>query len=476
MRKFVATPEHIEHFHKSGTDMLAAGLSVPVPLEHQADAHALTASERAAARLTNNAGWVSKYEIAPVKDENGKEHQALFGHLDIPDPNIVKKLPHTIRWTSPWINSFTDGDGKKWDGVISHVALTSRPRITKQQPFPSIAAALSVLKPEVQGKPMALSRAGLLADGKPLYPMAFALWSGVKLADMPAEKKPKEPPPGKDAPPSPKGEEKEGMETPETGEKPGEMDMPGHMGMPGERPEESLIDADGDISAHHVLCELMKVAGIPVDEGVTKETFLHHAFKALMEHLKGKVGSAEMAKQNEPPANTPPGGSAPPPPLTAEQPPLYMSLEDMAKKAKSIADPNQRQLMEAMLSLQKKADSENGALRNAAFSLAGKTRNSRLDRLYRRLPTARAVEVKKRIDAMLPNAKFALSEDGTVTDSLDDALSLLEEGLVDLPELTRAHVNFTEEPVPKEYKGTMSDERAEELAARMTRHEPQPAA
>src|SRR5215831_4555786 len=108
-----ATPDLIKHWHEQGNAMLAAGLSIPVPVEHQKEATPLTSSERAARQLLNNAGWVDQYRLRPGN--------RLYAALDIQDESLVKKLPKTIRFTSPWINSFTDGNGKSWDGVITHL-------------------------------------------------------------------------------------------------------------------------------------------------------------------------------------------------------------------------------------------------------------------------------------------------------------------------------------------------------------------
>ncbi len=231
-RRLTVTPDGISHFHTSGKKMLDAGLSIPIPLEHQPHAKPLTHAERSAQQLKDNAGWVKDYTIHGDK---------LFALCDIEDPAIVKKLPTTIKWSSPWIYSFTDGDGTRWDGVISHLALTTRPRITQQQAFPNMAAALSLaanlradpltaaLIPRNQG--ISLSRAGLLTeDGTSLkakYPLAFSLWSGgvrlaaADLAPPPKEKKGPPKPPGKEGgkPPEKEGEESSSEE--------GESEIPG---------------------------------------------------------------------------------------------------------------------------------------------------------------------------------------------------------------------------------------------------------
>lgn len=174
-RKLVVTPELTSYWHEQGNAMLSAGLTVPVPFEHDFDAHPMTPADK----LKNNAGWVDKYFL---------KGDRLFSTVDIQDADVAKKLPGTIRWTSPWINSFTDGSGKEWQNVISHLALTTRPRIVEQAPFGSVAAALSIATPikswdEAGDKGICLSRAGMITnDGKPLYPMAFSLFSnGVVL-------------------------------------------------------------------------------------------------------------------------------------------------------------------------------------------------------------------------------------------------------------------------------------------------------
>ena len=129
-------------------------------------------------KLANNSGWVKEYKL---------KGDRLYSSLDIQDDTVAEKLPKTIRWTSPWINSFTDGNGQEWKNVISHLALTTRPRIVEQEPFGSIAAALSHSTParlKENKNGLYLSNAGLLNDDHtPSYPMAFSIWSGVRLSD-----------------------------------------------------------------------------------------------------------------------------------------------------------------------------------------------------------------------------------------------------------------------------------------------------
>ena len=135
-RKLVVTPDLTRYWHEQGNKMLGLGLPVPVPYEHDFSQHPMTPAEK----LRNNAGWVKEYRIKDV----GKRKDVLFGILDITDDDVAKKLPRTIRWTSPWFSSFPDGKGRDWHNVITHLALTTRPRIVEQEPFTGIAAALSI--------------------------------------------------------------------------------------------------------------------------------------------------------------------------------------------------------------------------------------------------------------------------------------------------------------------------------------------
>ncbi len=165
------TPELTKYWCEQGNAMLGTGLTVPIPAEHDFNAHPMTPADK----LLNNAGWVRGYTLRGDR---------LWATADIQDEEVARKLPTTIKWTSPWINSFTDGNGREWKNVVSHLALTTRPRITEQEPFASVAAALSMAAPirawsEVPAGGLCLSRAGLLEpDGMPRYPVAFSVMCG----------------------------------------------------------------------------------------------------------------------------------------------------------------------------------------------------------------------------------------------------------------------------------------------------------
>jgi hypothetical protein len=449
--KFEATPQRIQHFHDTGKRMLAKGLSIPVPLEHQQAAKPLNAAEKAANLLKDNAGWVQSYSL---KDGT------LFAQLDIPDPKIAEKLPTTIKWTSPWINSFVDGDGEKWDGVISHLALTTRPRIAQQQPFPSIAAALAIVNAmpvkKVFPKGLALSRAGFLKDGKPAYPMAFSLMTGIKLAEdeMPFKKKEgKE----KESKEKPKGEKPEG-EKPE-GDKP-ILDNE----MPFEPMVESIVDADGDISVYDVICDLLASEGYDVPEGTDKENFAERLYTVLMDKLKSKKDEGllgdTMDKKPEPPTGAPP--------IVPEQPPLFMSLEDVNK----ITDPAMKAMALSMLKLNKKVE----GYEQTAIAKATATRNKRIENLARSLPPKhRDMLVQK---AASPAMKFSIGDDGAVSDPMGDVLDILEAGMASLPTLLRTpSAQLAQMEHPKQYDGESTPEQIKNAVECLTRGLPkEPAA
>jgi len=447
-RKLKATADTIKHFHESGKAMLAAGLTIPAPLEHQPSALPLTAAERAARQLLNNAGDLKDFEVGELteKDAAGKPvvvKDVLFGQVDIQDAAVTAKLGKTIRWTSPYISSFTDGNGKRWDGVITHLALTSRPRIVKQQPFESIAAAMSFAATQKESswganliprdKGITLSRAGLLAgDGEdlhPVYPIAFAHWSGgIALAsdDMPEKKSDDKP-----AATPPEGLDK--------------------------APEKALVDAEGDISVYDVICDLLECEGYSLPEGTSKDNFAERMYTALMDKKKGSA----MEPDKTPPMTTP--APKTPPPVVQEQHPAYMSLEQAKEKAKAVTDPALRELLQAALSMQEGAARQTEALRKNAFAQAKNRRDQRIEELCRRVRTP---AFRDKIVAQAGAAAFSMSDDGMVQDSLSPMLETLEAGIRDLPTLlTTPAEQLRELAHPQEYQGdVVTTERAKAVA------------
>jgi len=122
-----ATPRRIRHWLRQGQRMLAKGLPIPVPWEHQDDAKP-DGAMHLAENATRNAGFVEGFFL----DRDGR----LWGKLDIPDADKARHIQKNVRFVSPELDdAWTDGDGREWKDIITHVALTPRPVHYKQTPF-----------------------------------------------------------------------------------------------------------------------------------------------------------------------------------------------------------------------------------------------------------------------------------------------------------------------------------------------------
>jgi hypothetical protein len=117
----------LSHWHNLGNRMVAAGVPIPVPLDHQDNAK-LGLDDVRAERVRNNGGWVDGYFIS------GNE---LWANLNIADDDIAKKVSSgAVRWVSPQIRkAYMTGDGTVWQNCISHIALCNVPRFQDQKPF-----------------------------------------------------------------------------------------------------------------------------------------------------------------------------------------------------------------------------------------------------------------------------------------------------------------------------------------------------
>lgn len=499
--KLEVTPELTKYWYDQGKAMLNAGLTIPIPYEHDFSAHPMTPKDK----LLNNAGWVKDYKLIDNR---------LFSEVDIQDKEVVKKLPTTIRYTSPWINSFTDGNGKKWNNVISHLALTTRPRITKQEPFKGldIAAALSLATPvfttgaEPDGKGLdlrnlpqegfSLSKANRLFVGKntqilqPRYPIAFSLTTGIALGDFPPSKdknKGKKPPMkgGGDKPPPNNGNDDFGGDLPDS-EKEGPprdndptnddtIDLP------------PLGDKAGDVSMEEVLCDLLRALGVDCQHDGDEQQFKRNLYAAAMKKVH-ELTSKGMNKEEQPkPGAVNQGKPSSPnqqtnPLLQQEQQPMYMGISTMSDKVSlsledinKITDPTMRTIALSMFSENAKlrADMEDSrkiseSLRAAKLKEANDLRTQKINLLGKISPN-----IKSELDTMvaLPNMALSMGEGGTIVDPMAQTISMLEKSLVNIPKLlTTDSKLLSVQPQPKDMD-TLSEEEenriAEDQARRM---------
>ena len=447
------TPQLTKYWAEQGNAMLSSGLTVPVPYEHDFNAHPMTAKDK----LLNNSGWVKEYRVKNAPD--GRK-DVLYSVLDIQDDEVAKKLPKTIRWTSPWINSFTDGKGKTWNNVISHVALTTRPRIVDQAPFNSIAAALSMatttkLDPVVALEDFCFSKAGRLVIRKkdkklrPQYPIAFSLYSGGIRLDEEED--------------GPGWLDEEGEEAED------ETDNANEDADPNQNP---LADQQGDVNLdvkmEELLCDILSVLGIPMPENVGPGEFKRALYEAGMKALKEMKDKKEASSDKnaaDAAANTKsPGGNQPNPLIQQEQQPMYMSLDEIKKlddghlktvalsmyneivKANTKAETNEKLLK----SMRDKTLAEEQAKR--------KTRINVLGRMSPRIAADLAA-----LEAQ-PQMALSMGEDGAVVDPMAQTLALLDKQLADMPKLFSTAVSdVTQQSQPAD-SGFMSEERSDELS------------
>lgn len=475
-RKLVATPELCKYWCDQGNKMIGLGLTIPVPYEHDFSAHPMTPKDK----LLNNAGEVREYRL-----KNGK----LFSSVDVQDPDVKGKIGHSIRWTSPWISSFTDGDGRKWDNVISHLALTTRPRITKQAPFGGIAAALSMAAPTGYNQKLftskatlqidgvgkdgfCLSRAGRLFEGKktkrlrPRYPMAFSMWAGgIKLAKEDAFSSKEELPPEEEEDDDDDDDLLGGGK--EDKDDDDDMDMAGLMN--------PLQDAGGDVKMEELLCDLLQALGVPMPDESNEQEFKRHLYEAAMSKIKeltskGMAGddpSKQPPDQNQPTTQQP-NASQPNPLIQQEQQPMFMSLEDINKlpdpmKGVALAMYAENQKIRAELDASNKIS---GGLRDARLKEASAARTARVGLLAKISPS-----MKADLDAMVAQPAMALSmgDGGIVVDPMAQTLIILEKGLGNLPRLlTMDAASLSVQAQPTD-ETMLSDAKSDEIAEGMAR-------
>lgn len=474
-----ATPDLIKYWHDSGNAMRSAGLPIPVPLEHDPTAHPLTPADK----LLNNTGEVENFEIADLteKGADGKDvlvKNVLFSNTDIKDEKVQGKIKDdTIRWTSPYFTSFTDHTGKRWDGVIGHLALTSRPVLARQQPFQAnLSLTPSSEVSSLEGT--CLSRAGLVSESqpgtfRPLYPVAFSQWTGASLAfeDVKEEKT----------------EKKEGGKETETVEKTekeggdgGGKEMPFGKGkdkgkngmghkfdpMTGQPIKESLVDPAGDISAWCVVADMLSMLlNVDVAEDVNEENGLEKVYEVLRQAMRDKmaagagVGTDTVATDtNAPPPNRP-APKAPTNPIIQEQQPMYMSLE----QANAIADPALKSMALSLVKMQEEKtaqEKQTAALRQKLFNDAKTSRDRRIGAICKIMPDTD----RQALQALADGAQFSLGDDGVVKDPIEPWLKQLERQQQLLPALLRVHgTELSVVDQPEETHGGIPESRIKQV-------------
>lgn len=528
------TPDKIDHYFRSGQEMLAANIPIPVPLEHQPSATPMNAMDRAADLLRHNAGQIEKFERDTIKNpKTGEEIHRLLSVVDVKDEQIGQKIKDgSIRWGSPWISSFVDGKGKEWNDVVTHFALTSRPRIHDQHPFESIPmalnAALSVgaVTPPKSG--ISVSAAGRLKkDGKPRFPIAFSLLTGVPLsADSPHD-----PSSGQFASTGKKGKRKKKEKKRKTSAD-YERELDEAMHKKNEEAKKHWSHPASAQNTEKMMDNYKKAAlsillsavgddddyedddidvdvdddGIDVDTGdtppVSKDPSDDMAgamaeepgdvsFEELIPHLlemhgisvpaggKGKeflqslvqgllASAKQLQSQNQDGNVLDDPMATPTDPLAAKPKPPGPVQQESPTMYMSLEQINritdpEKKQMATMLF---SLQQETGALRKNKLDEAAKKRSDRIERLAKRLPARSRDKLLQMVAG--DGAKLSLGSDGIVRDPMDTVLEIFEQGIPDLPDMLRGGVKLSEESHPAD-SGVLTDAQAEELANQQTR-------
>lgn len=128
-KRFVTfTPDYCRQQAEANNRMLAAGVPVPVCWGHRDDAKPgrLSRDDWESERAKKTAGWVERYAV----DSSG----VVTAEIEVPDAGDAKQA-EAVRFVSPEIDDCTDGDGRDWGEVFTHIALTPRPVQHDQPPL-----------------------------------------------------------------------------------------------------------------------------------------------------------------------------------------------------------------------------------------------------------------------------------------------------------------------------------------------------
>lgn len=119
--------KHLEHWEKTGNQMLKNGLKIPTPIKHSDE------PER-------NRGQIKRFEI----DYNDSGRLALFGIVKFRDAEAAKLAASTDVSIFVPNKPVIDGLGRKYEMPIRHVCFTDYPVIPGLGEFESIAASFEL--------------------------------------------------------------------------------------------------------------------------------------------------------------------------------------------------------------------------------------------------------------------------------------------------------------------------------------------
>lgn len=162
------TKNRIKHWADQFAEMNKAGLKVPAPFRHDLSSLPLTDAQRIEAEKTHKeAGSLSNagYWENLFYDANGTLHGIIDVADDLKDQGgnlIVERMGKSFKECSLMsLPEFLDGNGKKWEDGILHVAIVTNPIVPGQANFepindvaePALALALSQFVPDDEIRP-----------------------------------------------------------------------------------------------------------------------------------------------------------------------------------------------------------------------------------------------------------------------------------------------------------------------------------
>jgi hypothetical protein len=129
------TPAQCRDYYERSNAMIRGGINTPVCWAHRDDQkpRKLSRDDWASERVKGTAGHVEQYEI---DSEN-----RVWTNVEIPDESDAKRA-EAVRFCSPQIEHFTDGSGRGWGPVFTHIALTPRPVQHEQPPIARLSLSL----------------------------------------------------------------------------------------------------------------------------------------------------------------------------------------------------------------------------------------------------------------------------------------------------------------------------------------------
>ena len=262
------TAAEISDYVTGTKELLAAKHGVPLIFEHApAGSEEGSPRDRRAGQVKHGAGWLSDVKI-------GSDGSALHV-LEVTDADAAKKLADgSIKFTSPELRPcWTDGHGRQFKNIISHVALTHKPRNPDQSELQQL-------------------------ENEPALQFSLADLEPIQMADDEKDQ---------DADDKTPVDEATDRETPADASDNPDMPKPG-----GESQEAKQLES---------CVAYLKTMGIALPSDTDSSNFMDRLLTGLMTAAEQKIQAESEAAKDEEDDDTAP--------LQEEKPPLQFSLADV---------------------------------------------------------------------------------------------------------------------------------------------------